>query len=55
MKSKKFSKNLTLNKKTIAKLNNIEMVDLKGGNVFTIEGVTCYAVSCLKPTCRCIP
>ncbi len=41
MKKKVFSKKLSLNKKTIANLADVEMGDLKGGKVPTRNVKTC--------------
>jgi hypothetical protein len=51
MKTKRFDKKLSLNKKTIARLNDGEMVDVNGGFVITIMP-TCVVI-CTE-TCSCI-
>lgn len=43
MKSKKITKKLILNKKTVADLNHGELKNALGGVPFTIEGSNCLA------------
>ncbi len=50
MKSKKFSKSLSLNKRTIASLSDSNMDVLKGKGIITDDDYTCYYISCLCPT-----
>ena len=60
MKSKVFSKKLSLNKKTVANLNNKEMQDIYGGE--TVEPTVCKTrcitdcVACTMTRCSvCCP
>ncbi len=48
MKTKKFSKKLALNKKTIADLNNGQLGRIKGGRTFT----TCAPELCTEGECQ---
>jgi natural product precursor len=60
MKTKKPSKKLTLNKKTVARLSQKELKDFKGGTTVTVgcSFITCMG-TCLacthEATCSCIP
>jgi hypothetical protein len=49
MKAKKFDKKLVLNKKTISDLNNLEMVEVKGG-MDRPPSSRCFTV-CGGPAC----
>jgi natural product precursor len=49
MKSKKFEKKLTLNKKTIANLKNEEMKKLQGGIWKSMRITACTCGSCPIP------
>lgn len=50
MKPKDFNQKLTLNKRTIADLNNGEMDNLRGGGPFTDDDYTCFYITCLCET-----
>ena len=58
MKSKNFKKKLTLNKKTIADLNILEMKDIYGGmdkpgisNILRDTGCGCPSFTCVPSGC----
>ncbi len=51
MKTKKLSKKLVLNKKTIADLNIKKMNDVLGGVPATKNGNTCVGDTCVGDTC----
>jgi glycerate-2-kinase len=46
MKTKKFEKKLTFNKKTIADLNIVQLSDVKGGKLIPATNPTLYCRSC---------
>lgn len=46
MKKKVFNKKLSLNKETIASLNQFQMYNVKGGNVKTTDESMCSRSSC---------
>jgi hypothetical protein len=58
MKTKKFNKNLGLNKSTVVNLNNIDMINVKGrgttGNTvdFTLCATGCFFCATVMPS-RC--
>ena len=55
MKKIKFEKKLSLNKKTIAKLNNEQMKEVKGGSTicFTPTSMICTQY-CVTATCEIV-
>lgn len=46
MKTKKFDKKLSLNKTTVAHLGNVEMKDVKGGDLTDTCKTGCPTITC---------
>ena len=56
MKTKKLSKKLVLNKKTVASLNNAEIKDIKGGEtgLYTCQATCNTACPTCNTECSCV-
>ena len=52
MKTKRLSKKLRLNKQTIVSLNDLEMIRLRGGKLWTDSCDTIYPCETIN-TCEC--
>lgn len=53
MKKTKFQGKLSLNKETVARLNDVQMSELKGGSIYDVVTRKCYVVSITKTIPPC--
>jgi natural product precursor len=53
MKKTKFQGKLSLKKETVARLNDMQMSEVKGGSIYEIATVKCYVVTYTKTIPPC--